>query len=156
MTVPGPTARPRGGVAPPATRTDRTRRAALLRRRRWTVGIVCAGLLLVVGVWVAAVAGHDPGSPAARPPARTTVTPRYTNPVIDHDFPDPDVVHTGSTYVALSTGTGGLDGTMTVKAIYQCAKARPPDLAATDEKFKDAWAGKIESEPVQVTFKRED
>ena len=109
MTVPGPTARPRGGVAPPATRTDRTRRAALLRRRRWTVGIVCAGLLLVVGVWVAAVAGHDPGPPAARPPARTTVTPRYTNPVIDHDFPDPDVVHTGSTYVALSTGTGGLD-----------------------------------------------
>jgi hypothetical protein len=52
--------------------------------------------------------------------------------------------------------TGGLAGTMTVKAIYQCTRARPPDLAATDPKFKDAWAGKIESEPVQVSFKRED
>ena len=108
MTGPGRTARPPGGVAPPATRADRAHRAARIRRRRWAAVLVCAGLLLVVGVGIAA-AGHDPARPTPRPPARAAVIQRYTNPVIDHDFPDPDVVHTGSTYVALSTGAGGLN-----------------------------------------------
>lgn len=41
------------------------------------------------------------------PPASTAA--RYTNPVIDEDFPDPFVLKVGKTYYAYATNAGGID-----------------------------------------------
>jgi beta-xylosidase len=47
-------------------------------------------------------------APVSHPaPHRQVPTTTYTNPVIAGDFPDPDVVLTGSGFVAVATGVGG-------------------------------------------------
>jgi hypothetical protein len=42
-------------------------------------------------------------------PSSTRSVLKYKNPVIGSDFPDPDIVYTGNHYVAVSTGSNGMN-----------------------------------------------
>ena len=93
-----------GGTPGPGRDGGRDRR---IRRRRRTAAGVAAGVLLLLGV-VIGWAVTAPGGPAREAPPRARApSVTYTNPVVAGDFPDPDVVRTGSTYVAVATGVGG-------------------------------------------------
>jgi len=60
----------------------------------------------------AAAAPSVSATPAASPTAGPTATPtlgpdEFRNPVIDQDFPDPDIVEVNDTYYAYATNAGG-------------------------------------------------
>lgn len=65
-------------------------------------------LLALIALTVALVIGLTTGSAAAQGPTPTPST-GYSNPVIDWDFPDPDVLRVGDTYYAYATNSGGVN-----------------------------------------------
>jgi len=74
----------------------------------------------------------------------------------EKNFPDPFVVGAGKHYVLAVTlkaedweGTENLDGPMIMKAIY-----KNPKPNKSSEFIESAWAGQVESEPIQVTIER--
>src|SRR5688572_2476041 len=71
--------------------------------------------LLLALALTTACAGRGPEAPAATAAATAG---QFTNPVIDRDFPDPDVLRVGDAYYAYATNAGGVN----VQA------ARSPDL----------------------------
>src|SRR5262245_21296927 len=87
-----------------------SRSSALARkyaRRRLSLGLVVLALFIVGAVeWN----HHRDGKPPANSLPTTSRIAResYTNPVMDRDFPDPDVLSLADGYVAFATGSNGL------------------------------------------------
>jgi len=82
--------------------------------RRTRHGLLLCGALGALGLLGAvafcvpqrlAVSDTAPAAATARPP--TPGPGQFANPVIDRDFPDPDVLRVGDTYYAYATNAGG-------------------------------------------------
>jgi beta-xylosidase len=85
------------------------------------------------------------------PAPRTTDLPPRARPVLDHDFPDPDVLQVGEDYYAYATNTAGVNVQV----------ARSPDLvtwdllgealptlpAWADQDFGHTWAPEVTTAP---------
>lgn len=84
------------------------------------------GALLVVGALVGLAACSD--GPDAPAPSATTAAPAAGTPLVDEDFPDPDVVEGGDGWLAFATGTSGLN----------IRVAQSPDLASWTVERRDA------------------